>query len=260
MDYLYDSSFEGFLTCIYYSYSREKADGIFPEAFYQPSLMTRSHVVVTNPEYADRVYRAIEERLAEDSIRHIYYAFLAEAPNKENIMLDYLRLGFRMGAKIDSYHTHPQVQPLHNISRKVGIEVHRFLGLLRFADNGRFLHARLAPDHNILSLLANHFAERLRNERWVIEDEKRKLAVVYDGKSGARGHKGSSWYIICLDDLLNYATIEEDPYQELWKLYFNKIAIESRRNPRLQTQFVPKRYRKNLVEFEPLLYMGDKQE
>lgn len=257
MDYLYDGSFDGFLTCVYYNYYHEAADGVFPQALYQPSLIIRSSVVVTNPGYAARVYRSIEERLAEESLRHVYYAFLSEAPNKESIILNYLRLGFRMGSKIDSYHTHPHVQPLHKISRKVGTEVHRFLGLLRFADNGRFLHARLAPDHNILPLLADHFAERLKNERWVIEDEKRRLAVVYDGKGREGIPKQRNWYIICLQDALKYDVNEEDPYQELWKLYFNKITIESRRNPRLQTQFVPKRYRKNLVEFEPLSKNGE---
>ena len=252
MDYLYDGSFDGLLTCVYYNYYHEIADGIFPQEFYQPSLMIRNSVVITNSEYAARVYKSIEEKLSGDSLHYVYYAFLADAPNKENIILNYLRLGFRMGSKIDSYITHPHVQPLHKIARKVTAEVHRFLGLLRFADNGKFLHARLAPDHNILPLLADHFAERLRNERWVIEDEKRRFVVVYDGQNG-HSSKQRSWYIIYLEDSLKHESTEEDPYQELWKLYFNRITIESRRNPRLQTHFVPVRYRKNLVEFEPLL-------
>ncbi|MGI5880927.1 MAG: DUF4130 domain-containing protein [Syntrophomonadaceae bacterium] len=55
-----------------------------------------------------------------------------------------------------------------------------------------------------------------------------------------------------MDSPLEYPEEVRDPYQELWKLYFNRIAIDSRRNPKLQTQFVPIRYRKNLLEFEPL--------
>jgi len=251
MDYLYDGTFDGFLTCIYHNYYDEAADGIYPREFYQPSLMNRWMLVTPDQQHAARVYQAIEEKMAGDSLHNIYYAFLAQYPNKETIILNYIRLGFRMGSTIDSYHTHPHVQPLHKIARKVTAEVHRFLGLLRFSDNGRFLHARLAPDHNILPMLADHFAERLKHERWIIEDEKRNQAVIYDGFSRPKGSRQRHWYIICLDDPLNCEAGAEDPYQELWKLYFNRIAIESRRNLRLQAQFVPRRYRKNLLEFEP---------
>lgn len=252
MDYLYDGSFDGFLTCVYFNYYRETADGIYPREFYQPSLINNYCVVETNAEYAGRVYKAIEEKLSGSSLYNVYYTFLTAHPEKENIILKYLRLGFRMGSTIDSYHTHPDVLPLHKLSRKVTAEVHRFLGLLRFSDYGGFLHARLAPDHNILPLLADHFAERLKHERWIIEDQKRNLAVIYDGHTIRKGNKQRQWYIIALENELQCHMSDEDPYKELWKLYFKRISIESRRNTRLQTQFVPLRYRKNITEFEPL--------
>lgn len=253
MDYLYDGSFDGLLTCIYHNYYLETADGVYLSDSYQPSILSTSRTVVTDPCLASRVYKAIEDKLSEESLHNIYHAFLSQCPDKENIILDYVRFGFRIGSRIDSYHTHPKVQPLHKMARKVTLEVHRFLGLLRFADNGRFLHARVAPDHNILTMLADHFAERLKNERWVIEDEKRNLAAIYDGPSRPKRSRQRHWYIIFIERPLEYSEEVEDPYQELWKLYFSRITIDSRRNPKLQTQFVPKRYRKNLLEFEPLL-------
>lgn len=35
----------------------------------------------------------------------------------------------------------------------------------------------------------------------------------------------------------------------MWKGYFEHIGIKERKNLRLQRQFVPTRYRKNMVEF-----------
>ncbi|WP_054696996.1 TIGR03915 family putative DNA repair protein [Syntrophomonas palmitatica] len=256
MDYLYDGSFDGLLTCVYYNYYREKANGIYYREGYQPSLADSSCDVVTNPDYAHRVYKAIEEKLSGNSLHNIYHTFLSSCPDKENLILNYLRLGFRLGAKLDSYHTHPDVQPLHKTARKVTLEVHRLLGLLRFSDNGKFLHAKITPDHNILPLLADHFAERLKNERWLIEDCKRYLAVIYDGQNkNNRPNTQRPWYLLNLEQPLDSAILEQDPYEELWKLYFYKICIDSRRNPRLQAQFVPYRYRKHLVEFQP--YFND---
>ncbi len=254
MDYLYDGSFDGLLTCIYYNYYREKADGIYYREGYQPSLVNGNYDVTTNPDYAARVYKAVEEKLSGNSLHNIYHVFLSSCPDKENLILNYLRLGFRIGHNLDSYHTHPDVQPLHKTARKVTLEAHRFLGLLRFTDTGKFLYAKLSPDHNILPLLADHFAERLKNERWLIEDCKRNLAVVYDGQSRDKKSRQRPWHLLILEHPLEYAISEEDIYEELWKLYFNKVCIDSRRNPRLQAQFVPHRYRNYLVEFQPPLH------
>ncbi len=252
MDYLYDGSFDGLLTCIYYHYYQEAADGIYARESYQPSLLVESGLVCSNPDYAARVYKAIEEKISEAALARVYYAFLSSCPGKENIILNYLRLGFRMGSKIDFYHSHPQVHPLHKIACQVTREVHRFLGLLRFADQGKFLYASLAPDHDILPLIADHFAERLAGERWVIHDQKRNGAIVYDGQTSPekKPYPQRRWYLIDLDTVPASFLPEEDGYQELWKLYFTEISINSRRNPRLQAQFIPHRYRQHLVEFQ----------
>ncbi len=256
MDYLYDGTFDGLLTCIYHNYYQEAADGIYPQEYYQPSLISNSGLVTSNPDHAVRVYKAIEEKISADSLALVYHTFLSSCPGKENIILNYLRLGFHMGAKIDFYHSHPQVHPLHKIARQVTKEVHRFLGLLRFADKGKFLYSSLSPDHDILPLIADHFAERLGNERWIIHDQKRSLAIIYDGQNihEKKLYPQRQWYLINFDHKLESSMPEEDCYQELWKLYFTKISIDSRRNPRLQSQFIPQRYRQHLIEFEPSLH------
>jgi len=256
VDYLYDGSFDGLLTCIYHNYYQEAADGIYPREHYQPSLISKNIIVASNPVNASRVYRAIEEKISEDSLALVYRAFVSSCPDKENIILNYLRLGFRMGAKIDFYHSHPKVHPLHKIARKVSREVERILGLLRFADNGSFLYAGLSPDHDILPLIADHFADRMKNERWIIHDQKRNLAVIYDGNNKCENklYPQREWYLVNFEHKPDTPIPEEDGYQELWKLYFSKICIDSRRNPRLQSHFIPLRYRKHLVEFQPSIH------
>jgi len=111
----------------------------------------------------------------------------------------------------------------------------------------------LFPDHYILPLIADHFADRLAGERWIIHDRKRGLAVVYDGHQTDKDPfcAQRKWYITDFSHNGQLPlTQREQYYQELWQLYFDKISIESRRNPRLQAQFVPYRYRNDLVEFK----------
>lgn len=251
MEYLYDGSFDGLLTCIYRNYYQEPASGIYQQECYHPTLMIDSTVVVTDSVLAARVYEAIPAKISEDSLNLIYHTYLSSAANKENLILRYLRLGFRMGPKIDLYHSHPDVYPLQKVARQVTLEVHRFLGLLRFADTGRFLYAVLAPDHNILPLIADHFADRLAHERWIIHDQKRNLAVVYDGQDINKNSTQAQWYLTDFSHhLIQSLPEKEQYYQQLWQLYFNQIAIETRCNPRLQSHSVPLRYRSHLTEFQ----------
>ena len=257
MDYLYDGSFEGLLTCIYFNYYGEKASGIYRQEYYQPGLMIDSTDVITEPVLAARVYKAIERKISKTSLDFVYHTFVSSASNKEILILNYLRLGFRLGAKVDFYYSHPDVYPLHKAAHQVTAEVHRFLGLLRFADAGNFLYAVLSPDHNILPLIADHFADRLAGERWIIHDRKRKLAIVYDGHHSDEDPfcAQRKWYITDFSHNGQLPlTQREQYYQELWQLYFDKISIESRRNPRLQAQFVPYRYRNDMVEFKTDFY------
>ncbi len=253
MDYLYDGSFDGLLTCIYHHYYQEPASGIFQLEYYQPTLMVSSSVVLTDPDLANRVYQAIEQKISADALARIYHVYLSSSSDKENLVLNYLRLGFKMGSKADLCHSHPDVYPVHKLDRQVTLETHRLLGLLRFKDTGKFLYGVMSPDHHILTLIADHFADRLAGERWIIHDQKRRLAIIYDGQERNNDklliqHK---WYMTdfsySMDD---YTTREEHHWQQLWQLYFQQISIESRYNPRLQSHFVPYRYRRHLLEFK----------
>ncbi len=250
MDYLYDGSFDGLLTCIYYHYYEAAASGIYQQDHYQPSLMVNTRIVETNPAWAMRVYTAIEEKISRDALEKIYHVYLSSDSNKENLILNYLRLGFKMGAKVDHFHSHPDVYFLHKVNRKVTLETHRLLGLLRFKDMGQFLYAAISPDHNILPLIADHFADRLAGERWIIHDLMRKLAIIYDGQNDKRQKSiRDKWYLSDFPYSLEEIADKDQHWPELWQLYFNRIGIEARLNPRLQSQFVPQRYRRYLLEF-----------
>ena len=254
MEYLYDGSFDGLLTCIYHHYYREAATGIYPVDCYQPNLLSPSMVVETEPALADRVYRAIVEKISSRALETVYHVYISSAPEKENLILGYIRLGFQMGSRVDLYHSHPAVYPVHRLERKVTGEAHRLLGLLRFSDMGRFLYAVMAPDHHVLPLLGDHFADRLPGERWIIHDKKRNLAVIHDGhnRSSCRSPVRSRWYITDFSYRLEEKMPEnERQWQRLWQTYFEKVSIESRYTPRLQSRCVPHRYRRYLVEFQP---------
>ena len=240
-DYLYDGTFEGFLSCVYAHYYEEKAAGIFPEESYQPNLLVKSRVVKTNGGRAKRVYEAIEKKISRYDLQRIYKVFLSGVPDKENKLLKYIVLGFKNGAKIRLLHGDQTVFDVQQIERKVNFEVHRLSGLIRFAElRGGVLYSAIEPDHDVCELLAAHFCDRYKNERFVIHDKKRAKALI-----GC----GGNFYIseFGLQNLPSN-TDDEGDYQKLWKKYFDTIAIRERMNPKCQKNLMPVRYWKNLPE------------
>ena len=91
-DYLYDGTFEGFLTCVYHHYYTEPAAGICLKEEYQSSLLGGFQEVHTDLEKADRVYQAIRRKISYMDLRRIYKCFLSTVPDKEMILLRYICL------------------------------------------------------------------------------------------------------------------------------------------------------------------------
>ncbi|MFA9424428.1 MAG: TIGR03915 family putative DNA repair protein, partial [Sedimentibacter sp.] len=135
-----------------------------------------------------------------------------------------------------------KVLPINQLYIKVSREEHKFIGILRFAELGGILYSKFSPDNDLILLLVEHFADRYKYEKFIIHDERRNKAVFY-----ANG----LWEV---KENINFENIEykqdEIKFQNLWKQYFTHIAIDVRTNTNLQFQFVPARYRKNMIEFK----------
>lgn len=242
-DYLYDGTFEGFLTCIHWHYYHEKASGIYPKDRYQASILSDSLEIDSDSEKADIVYDAIRAKISDYDLKRIYRVFLSSDEDKETKLLKYIVLGFKKGFMTSSLHGDPVVYDVQALEIKVSREINRLTGLIRFsALDNNILYASIDPDHDIIEFLADHFADRLKNESFVIHDTRRSKAVI--ATSG-------QWFITRFDDEgLPGLSAGEDICRSLWKMYFDSIAIKERTNPRCQKTLMPVRYWKNLTEMK----------
>lgn len=242
LNYIYDGSFEGILTCIYEAFYRhENPDRIIPGELPQLDMLDKSLHILTDNEKASRVYESIINKISSDALDNVYYAYLSEASESGKIIYEYLKLGWKMGGRVDLFLSDDRVLNIHKLSKKVGFERHRMLGLIRFSQcRDGIYYSQIEPDHNILQLLAPHFANRMADQNWIIHDIKRNLAAIYNMES---------WVLTSLTlDNLPSMSLDEEFYQSMWKQYFKSIAIATRLNPRLQIQHMPRRYWSHLVE------------
>lgn len=240
--YLYDGTFEGLLTSIYEAYySPVKPDQIMQEATFQPNLIDQVTVIETDPQKADKVYDSIERKISPLALRHVYEVYLSEDVDAGTIIYRYLQLGYKIGDKVTQYSVHEDVLPVFKISRRIWAEQHRLLGLVRFKllENGGY-YAPLEPDHNVVALIAPHFAERMGDLSWMIHDLKRGIAAL-----GQRGQ----WIMTPMgQEELSNISQEEKEFQTLWRTYYKHITIPERINPKLQKSMMPVRYWKYLTE------------
>lgn len=242
MIYRYDGSYAGLLTVLYRIFARREApDDIVRHEPEQAELFAAFFESNTEPELAARLSAAIRDHLGAETAANLRDAFLSAQGGKEMDLYRYLKFGWRVRRELDRHLTDPAVAAVHRAAYRTRHEAHRFKGLLRFRETeDGLLYAPFRPDADILASLAAHFAIRLGDRRWLIHDVRRDLGALYDGRHWAIG-------ALTLETAPTFSA-EEDQWQELWRAFFDHIAIPERANPRLQKRFMPMRYWEFLVE------------
>ncbi|NCB42592.1 MAG: DNA metabolism protein [Clostridia bacterium] len=245
MQYVYDGTFEGLLSCFYAHVYEEAAEDILPQKSAEQCSFTSRKLIVSDESKAEKVAFAIEKKISPYSLRRCYKAYLSQIEGSEMDILSYVFFGFQTGQQVDLLHGNPIVRRMDELNIKVGRESERLRGLLRFQvvcdEGGReILYANIGPDADLIQLLMPHFLNRYRKEPFIIHDVNRKKAgFASDGRWVMRP--------LSQDFAPEFAESEQD-YQNLWKQYFRSAAIKQRINPRCQKNFMPKRYWKYLVE------------
>lgn len=235
--YLYDGSFEGFLSCVHHFYKDGDRIGEICDTKPPDSFLMMNKKIETDQSLSNIVADAIISKLSYDIYLEVYFAFLSEEKGREWILLDYLRLAFKVGSSIQHHLTVDAVQRVRKMSRKTSRERHRMLGLLRFQKKETFLYAPIETDCYVLPVLGTHFRDRLPDEPFLIHDVGRNMALAYNTKH-----------------LILFPLEKSDPddfsdcFELLWKHYHSNLSIAERKNKDLQRQNMPKKYWKYLPE------------
>lgn len=245
-EFLYDGSFEGLLTAIFYAYPEKGEVKIIKKHLHIPNLLSEIKDITKEEDKASRVYESIQNKLSLDTLENVYYLYLSELPDVETLIYQYIKLCFTFGDSINLAKHHDIIQKVDKYTRRVTHEAQRFTGFVRFTEvSPMIFYAKIEPDHHILPLIVTHFNERFSDQHFIIHDLKRELAAVYNQKdiivkplSIEEGKK-----------ILGFST--NDTYENLFKSFYTSVTIEERINKRLQHQHLPRRYHKHLTELSP---------
>lgn len=249
--FVYDKTLEGLLTAVFDAYSRKTfPDGLLREGMPFPLFYDEAHIVATDTEKADRVWRGLEKKLSKAALSQITVGWLSELPEIDLLLFRYIRKIVDAPHSIEMNFGDPDILELSKVYKKVAQEKCRVQQFLRFQKtaDGTFF-AAMEPLYNVLPLTIAFFTDRFADQSWLIYDLKREYGYYYDRKEVIEVRFEVKEQHL-LSGLLSEELMDKDEklFQQLWKQYFQSIAIKERKNPRLQRQHMPARFWKYLTE------------
>ena len=249
MIYLYDGSYQGFLSVVYANYYEKRGTEVLTAAASPGLFLDEYREITTDPEKAVKVERALWQKCGRTVTDWLYYAFHSAEAQKDSWLLRFVERAFQLGMAAENALALKEIRRIVGLAKRVSRERHSFLGFVRFEEIGygeqSCLYARITPQNDILELMGGHFAERFYKERIVIHDVSRNMALVaYRGRWELRPFAAGR------SELRENRSPAELVFQKLWQGYFEYSAVEERRSSQRQKQHVPLKYRPNLTEFQ----------
>jgi probable DNA metabolism protein len=199
------------------------------------------YFIETDAQKAKRVRNSIGLKMGGAALEFLEELMFSCFAQKENYMLQFLRLGYKNGAKILNMLVEDAVDKLTKAVKFLRNESHLFKEFIRFSVHGDVLFAKIKPKNFVLPFIAPHFAQRFPNEKVLIYDETNKAVCAYANKK----------YAISEVSDINIPKPDEKEiaYQKLWKMFYENAAVEGRINHKCRMTNMPKRYWSNLTEF-----------
>ncbi|MEJ7557245.1 MAG: TIGR03915 family putative DNA repair protein [Pedobacter sp.] len=250
MIYIIDGSLESVLCAVYEWFERKPGKIMIKTAkSFEPDAFEEVLTIHNDQRKADRVWKGLQKKLDGGWMRKFYCTFLSEKPEALVSLFEFCCYLFLSDPGAEQNYGNEHVLVIAQIARKVEREKHRMEAFIRFkhAADGIY-YCAVNPDFNVLPLIMKHFKDRYADQKWVIYDLERHYGIFYDLE------KVEEIYLSVEDQKrLNCSSKElisekEVVYADLWKNYFKSTNIVARKNMKLHTQHVPKRYWKYLTE------------
>lgn len=250
--YICNDTVVGIFSAIYDAWKtrfEEKQLGIALRGMVEQELFCEYIEVEECDRKAVAVENLIKRHLGEYAYWNIYHTMLSHESKKADVILGMMLEARRIpdSTRIMEHLSHPKVQKVFELSRKVSNEAHYYREIVRFKElkNG-ILFSEIEPCNRILTCLGDHFTNRFPLENWIIFDRTHNMFLVHES--------GKQWVLVQDTDVnldaIARVSNEEAKYVKLWKGFFESISIKERESYERQRQHMPLHYRKHVTEFQ----------
>lgn len=238
--YVYDGTWDGLMCLVY----RTAEDAEIPDEIVRTSVAERflfeERFIENNADLAQATATVLRQRLSFRLFSDVWFALLSENEGIDLAVWHCLAAAWSEQGKAEMDLASPFRHAVYRSAQATAKEYARFQGLVRFQKSGGVYYARIEPECDILVLLAQHFSERLSDQKWVLHDIGRGKAALY----------GNNLWTLTEMKVLNELHVkeEEEDYQTLWREFYKSTTTLERLSYKRQRTFLPKKYWKHLVE------------
>ena len=243
LESIYTAIFEAFALELDPKHTHIQFDGAESMEFF-----TEYIYIDRDLDKAERVAKGLLRRFGDNVYEHLTYILCYNSEKRADVFYHVIELGMSLKypETIFSRLGNPWVMEGFEMKRKASREIMHLLGFLRFEElkNG-VLFAKFHPKSDCILFLARHFADRLPSENFIIYDTKREKCIIHPYRS--------QWYVRTNVKQEDFALLEESDaqnfFEQLYKEFCRSIAIQDRKNEKLQQNMLPLHFRDCMVEF-----------
>ncbi len=244
-----NNDFTSMMTCIYDAWASKLGHSnvlLVLEPVTEPELFMDYIHIEPDERKAESVVTSVKKKLSHECFRLLYNVSCSEEPDKLDLIYRFLVKAFHTGPDIVNLLQDSVIIRMQKIAKRVGNEAYHSLEFMRFAsvDNQVYI-AHFEPKSDVIMMVAPHFCDRMPSEYWIIIDKVRNIAAVHP--------QNSDYYLRYLTEKeaseLAEASESHDIFINLWKTYFESIAIKERENYVCQRSHFPLWMRKHVTEF-----------
>ncbi len=245
-----EDSLEGIFTAVYCAYEKHyKPENTAIQITEEGNLRLFAvyEKIENDREKSKKVIRTLQRRFGEEGFYMICLALASTDEGKGTAVYRTIAKGLRLSRPdtVFNRHADADVQRVQKLKYNAWHEMHQLIGFVRFRVlKSGILFSEIQPKNHVISFLADHFADRFPAEHFLIYDVGRALFAVHEA--------GKPWFLAqnaCFKREDMEECEEEGIYQELFRHFCHKIAVEARENGRLQRGMLPLRFRPYMTEF-----------
>jgi len=241
MRVLYDGSFEGYLSLVYEVYYKKITPTSILKEAPKTLLFEDLYESFKDEQNALKVLQALKAKFSKKNLQTILNIFMCDSVAFEMPLLEYIILGFKNQSELQNINNRA-VFTILEFQKQLFSNVHKMSGFLRFVElEDGALYAKLESRFNLVYFLGRHFSKRFNKQVYYIHDINRSLVFIYSPEfKGVREISAFDAPTLSKD---------EKKFEKLWKTFFQSVAIESRKNNKLQKNVLPLLYRTYMSEF-----------
>ena len=240
---------EAMLTCIYDAWSSGLVHSnirLELEPVGQCTLFDEYIHVEPDQAKAYKVMDSVIRKISTYVYNELSYCSMAYEEDILDNIYHVLILGFNLGPNVLQMVQYKDIMRNREIRKRLSNELCRFQEFTRFHEVRKDMYvAHVEPKSKLVMALGPIFEDRMPSENWMIVDDIHYEAVVHP--------KDEPFYIRKLteEEMKNVLETENanDAYTDLWKVFFDSIAIKERENYECQRNHMPLWSRKHAVEF-----------